>query len=246
MTAYKLELLGYQHIEGEIHCLTGLRIGGSSEVIEIGGLDNPVIRHPITREPYIPGSSLKGKMRSLLELFEGKIDSSGEVCKCGEIDCSVCRLFGVSGSEGSAFGPGRLIVRDAKILSIKGQTEWQNDLTQTEIKYENKIDRIKGTAQHPRQMERVPAGSIFEFSMSYRVFSIQISKDSEPDNGKQDLELFNTLFTCMRLLEKDTLGGSGSRGYGQIQFESLNATYLDGSKEGIILDDSMIERSGNL
>ena len=245
MTAYKLELLGYQHIEGKIHCLTGLRIGGSSEVIEIGGLDNPVIRHPITREPYIPGSSLKGKMRSLLELFEGKIDGgSGDVCKCGKIDCSVCRLFGVSGAEGSGFGPGRLIVRDAKLHSIEGQPEWQKDLTQTEIKYENNIDRITGTAQHPRQMERVPAGSIFEFSMSFRVFSMQLSEDSEPDNGKQDLELFNTLFTCMRLLEKDTLGGSGSRGYGQIKFnDPLNATYLDGSEKEISLDDSMIERA---
>ena len=243
-SACKIELLGYQHIKGKIRCLTGLHIGGSSEVIEIGGLDNPIIRHPITKEPYIPGSSLKGKMRSLLELFDGKIDSSGDVCKCGKIDCHVCRLFGVSGSQGSAFGPGRLIVRDSQLLSIDGQPDWKKDLTQTEIKYENVINRIKGTAEHPRPMERVPAGSVFEFSMSYRVFSVQINEDSEPDDGAKDKELFDTIFKCMRLLEKDTLGGSGSRGYGQIKFESLTATYLDGSEDEITLDDTIIKRNG--
>ncbi len=240
MTAYRIELLGYQHVKGEIHCLTGLRIGGASEVIEIGGLDNPIIKHPITKEPYIPGSSLKGKMRSLLELFEDKVNNSGKVHSCNDMDCPVCRLFGVSGSEGSPFGPGRLIVRDARLLSINGQPSWKEDLTQTEIKYENVINRIKGTADHPRQMERVPAGAVFGFSMSYRVFSVQNDKDSEPDNGAKDLELFDTIFKCMRLLEKDTLGGSGSRGYGQIKFAQLKVTRLDGSQEDITLDDSLL------
>jgi len=245
MTAYRIELLGYQHIKGKIKCLTGLRIGGASDVIEIGGLDNPIIKHPLTKEPYIPGSSLKGKMRSLLELYENKIDSSGNVCSCGEPDCVVCRLFGISGSQGSKFGPGRLIVRDAKLCSIDdGQPGRKRNLKQTEIKYENVINRIKGTAEHPRQMERVPAGAVFDFSMSYRVFSVQNDKESTPDNGTKDKEFFDTIFKCMRLLEKDTLGSSGSRGYGQIRFEDINVTYLDGSSQKITLDDSLLTKNG--
>ena len=205
-------------------------MGGSNEVIEIGGLDNPVIKHPISGLPYIPGSSLKGKMRSLLELPLGKVTGSGKVhsCKNPDFNCPICRIFGVSGADGSIFGPGRLIVRDANITKIKEQPEWKTDLAQTEIKYENTIDRIKGTAVNPRQMERVPAGAVFDFSMNYRVFSVQKKEDSAPDEGQKDLELFEHILDCFKLLENDTLGGSGSRGYGQISFLGVEVVELDG------------------
>lgn len=54
-------------ISGILECVTGTRIGGTQEKFEIGGIDNPVIKDPLTDLPYIPGSSLKGKLRHLLE-----------------------------------------------------------------------------------------------------------------------------------------------------------------------------------
>lgn len=223
-----IQLLGYQKITGKMTCLTGLRIGGSSEVIEIGGLDNPIIKHPVTNEPYVPGSSLKGKMRALLEFKLNKVHPEGKVhpydsatCK---LDCPVCRVFGAAIKEGeqqgSPFGPGRLIVRDAKLVSNGAANK-----TQTERKWENVINRIKGSAEHPRQMERVPADAEFEFEMDYRVF------DVEGDKGKTDLELFAHVLRGLRLIELDTLGGSGSRGYGKVSFGTVTIHKLDGTTE---------------
>ncbi len=236
-----IQLLGYQKIEGTITCLTGLRIGGSSEVIEIGGLDNPIIKHPLTKEPYVPGSSLKGKMRALLEMHYGMIDGRAKIkdsegrervnkafgdvhswggVGCKREQCPICRVFGVAKGEGSPFGPGRLIVRDAKLVSNGGA-----DKAVTERKWENVINRIKGSAEHPRQMERVPAGAEFEFEMDYRVF------DVDDDEGKTDLDLFAHVLRGLRLIELDTLGGSGSRGYGKVSFGTVTIHKLDGTTE---------------
>lgn len=234
--ADKIRLLGYQKIEGKIECLTGLRIGGGTEVIEIGGLDNTILKHPVTGEPYIPGSSLKGKMRSLVELRRDKVGKEGivhtyssERCK---FDCEICRLFGVGGAEGSPFGPGRLIARDAKIDHINGQLEWEQNLTLTEVKWENVINRIKGTAEHPRQMERVPAGTVFRFNMDYRIFSVK-EKDGREDEGSVDKQLFEWVLIGLKLIEQDTLGGSGSRGYGKVSFGTVKVTYIDGTQKEI-------------
>lgn len=225
-----IRLLGYQKITGKITCVTGLRIGGSSEVIEIGGLDNPVIKHPLTNEPYVPGSSLKGKMRSLLEFKLNKVHPEGKVHEydqktCGQ-NCPICRIFGVAKGEGSPFGPSRLIVRDAKLVS-NGST----DKTATERKWENVINRIKGSAEHPRQMERVPADTSFEFAMDYRVF------DVDGDKGKTDLGLFKFVLQGLRLIELDTLGGSGSRGYGKVSFGEVTITLLDGTNKKVKIAD---------
>src|SRR5437588_8656103 len=89
-----LKLIKHILVRGTIKCLTGLRIGGTKDDIEIGGMDNPIIRDPRTRRPYIPGSSLKGKLRSTLEYRDGKVGERGEPCGCGRPECSVCRLFG--------------------------------------------------------------------------------------------------------------------------------------------------------
>jgi len=219
-----IQLLGYQKITGTITCVTGLRIGGSSEVIEIGGLDNPIIKHPLTNEPYVPGSSLKGKMRALLEFKLNKVHPEGKVheydastCKT---DCPICRIFGVAKGEGSPFGPSRLIVRDARLIS-----NGSADKTRTERKWENVINRIKGTAENPRQMERVPAGTTFKLEMDYRVF------DVDGDKGATDLALFVHVLRGLRLIELDTLGGSGSRGYGKVSFETVTIHKLDGTTE---------------
>ena len=60
-----MKLVRIYTITGTIETVTGLHIGAGKDSIEIGGMDNPVIKHPHTGEHYIPGSSLKGKVRSL-------------------------------------------------------------------------------------------------------------------------------------------------------------------------------------
>ena len=216
-----MKLVGYKKIEGIIEVVTGLHIGGSSSTIEIGGRDNPVIRNPISKEPYIPGSSLKGKMRSLLELRLGKIEGDpaskfyGEVHSwCNDSSCPICTIFGTSGEEGD-IGPTRLIVRDAFL-----DTEFKRNLESrgigwspiaiTEDKFENSINRITARA-NPRNFERVVAGAIFAFNMNYRVFS-------NGDNGVSDEQMFPYVLDALRLIEDDALGGAGSRGCGQVKF----------------------------
>ena len=114
-------------ITGQIECQTGLHIGGSEETIEIGGIDNPVIKHPVTKEPYIPGSSLKGKMRSQMEKLEGKVQPNGEPCNCAESDCLVCRVFGPHKRSSHNLGPTRMLIRDAMM----------NEETREEMKKNN-------------------------------------------------------------------------------------------------------------
>lgn len=210
-----MKLIGYKRIEGKIEVLTGLHIGGSTTIIEIGGKDNPVIKHSITNEPYIPGSSIKGKMRALLEWNLGKLDPKGEVHGwCGDKGCPICLIFGTSAQDAD-IGPTRLIVRDAvldedykKGLEPEGMV-W-SPISITEDKYENTINRITARA-NPRNFERVVAGAEFSFSMNYRVFAIR-------DNGSLDEGLFQYVLKGMRLLERDALGGAGSRGCGQVMF----------------------------
>ena len=117
-----MKLLGVKKITGKIIVQTGLHIGGDSKTMEIGGMDNPIIRNPATGEPYIPGSSLKGKMRALYEMETGRYRSNGDCCNCGKPDCPVCVVFGSAnngdksnnGQDVSKLkGPTRLIVRDS-------------------------------------------------------------------------------------------------------------------------------------
>ena len=218
-----MKLKGYKKINGIIEVLTGLHIGGSTAIIEIGGKDNPVIKHPITNEPYIPGSSIKGKMRSLLEWKHGKVKTDrgnkkeyGEVCKCGKPDCIICRIFG-SSAEDSESGPTRLIVRDAVLdegykteLTGKDPNWIPGDIT--EDKYENTINRITARA-NPRNFERVVSGAKFSFEMSYKVF------EENNGNGNTDEEYFKHVIEGLKLIEMDALGGAGSRGCGQVKFK---------------------------
>lgn len=198
-------------IRGKLKAETGLAIGGSNTAMGIGGVDKGVIRNPVTQQPYIPGSSLKGKMRSLTEIQRGEIgDKSMGVVKNGpcERDGSFsARLFGnASGSDKQR--PSRLIVRDATL--DKGQIEknyFKNtDLLFTEIKTEVVIDRITAKAM-PRQMERVPAGSKFDFELILNVFE-----------GEDEKALMLGIFSALQLVQNDYIGGSGSRGSGQVSF----------------------------
>src|SRR5260370_2828629 len=131
---------GYQEITGVIYCLSGLRIGGSDELLQIGGTDLTCIKHPVTLKPYIPGSSIKGKMRSELEQRLGKL-SGNEPCGCARLDCLVCRVFGPHKKAKHELGPSRIIVRDAQLIV---RDEQQPIKGETELKSENVIDRKTG------------------------------------------------------------------------------------------------------
>ncbi|MBF0177534.1 MAG: type III-A CRISPR-associated RAMP protein Csm3 [Magnetococcales bacterium] len=209
-------------ITGTIEVLTGLHIGSGNNEMHIGGSDNPIIRHPHTKQPYIPGSSLKGKIRSLLEWRAGLAAVNGgkpmSYAKLGDAPDKeearkILKLFGVSGGDeldekqAREIGPTRLSFRDC--LPDEGWAKEVDDknLPLTEIKMENTINRVTGTAEHPRNVERVPAGARFDFAVALKIL----------DTDKAD-ELKETLFNGLKLLEMDSLGGSGSRGYGRVRF----------------------------
>lgn len=206
-------------ITGKIKVKTGLYIGAGNEKVEIGGMDNPIIRNPLNREPYIPGSSLKGKMRSLIEWESGILTTTGgKVCPCGKADCIVCRVFGSANNSNKAEGandrgPTRLIVRDA-VLTQKWKEDFKNGKAIVEEKFENSLNRITAEA-NPRPIERVVPGVEFDFEISYRVIDTG-------DGGKADRENFEkVVLKALRMLENDYLGGGGSRGNGQIEFIEL-------------------------
>ena len=218
-----LKLSGYKVIEGIITCETGLHVGGTADKIEIGGIDNPIIRHPITKLPYIPGSSIKGKMRSLLEWKWGNFADNGDVHEwCGDNGCPVCRIFGTSADD-ARIGPSRLIVRDAHLTKesqdLLKKMQEETGLAFVENKTENSINRLTAKA-NPRTQERVPAGTEFKFEMVYRMF------DLKDNNGKTDEELYSNVEEGIKLIRMDALGGSGSRGYGKVKIDICsNHTY---------------------
>ena len=200
-------------INTSITLITGLHIGGNSENVEIGGIDNPVIKLASKGDvPYIPGSSLKGKIRCLLEQTAG-------APKVG-LDPKVNNLFGITESKANntTNQPSKIIVRDAMLSdeSKKMLLDCDNlDMPYTENKFENVIDRVKGIAQHPRQTERVPAGAKFNAEFVINVW--------DDDDEQELIALFEK---GIRLLENDYLGGSGSRGYGQIKFGEMKKMEL--------------------
>lgn len=217
-----MRLMGKVFIKGKIRALTGLSIGGSKTDATIGDIDNCVIK---TSEgvPYIPGSSLKGKIRSLLEKSEmDEIMAKNEksengLCNCGRSDCKICVIFGSSGDKRSKeAGPTRLIVRDChltpetKRMMEQKEGEFRElELIYTESKWENVINRLTSRADHPRQTERVPRGAEFDFEMVFDFFE------------KEDIERFYYFISGLNLLEDDYLGGNGSRGYGRIEFRDV-------------------------
>lgn len=200
-------------ITGKIECLTGLHIGGTNSAMGIGGPDSMVLRNPLTNKPIIPGSSIKGKMRSLLELSCGEIgESMGGNIKNGPTQNKnhlAVKLFGSADSKGDNQLPSRLIIRDASLLTPDEKFS-NTDMPYTETKTEVVIDRITSGAM-PRQIERVPAGAEFSLNMILNIF--------DTDNNEDELKA--ALQRSMNLLEDDYLGGNGSRGYGQIAFREV-------------------------
>ncbi|GBC92899.1 CRISPR type III-associated RAMP protein Csm3 [bacterium HR15] len=239
--ANSIQMMGKVVITGGIRLVTGLHIGGAAAGLDIGGVDSPIIRHPVTREPYIPGSSLRGKIRSLLErAYDRPLNKKVQDVRLHECykeqefaGCAVCHVFGVSPGERvrgvaqgeqaarrgewASFKPTRLVVRDVALhADSKAELERADtDLPYTEVKWEAAIDRITSAAV-PRQNERVPAGARFEpFEMIYTIYRLN------GNDWQQDVEWLKVLFEGMRLLEDDYLGGYGSRGAGKIAFENL-------------------------
>lgn len=214
-TEYKLEKKIV--ITGKINLLTGLHIGGTNTSMDIGGIDSAVVRNPLNNQPYIPGSTLKGKMRSLIEVADGTIGEK----KMGQVYYTVTEDSGAKAAKlfGTAKGDdkqraSKLIVRDAN-LSDDPANEFESDMPYTEAKTEVTIDRITAKAM-PRTLERVPAGARFDLNLVLNVF-----------NEDDEKELVETLFRGMKLLELDYIGGSGSRGYGQIEFDQLKAESIN-------------------
>ncbi len=202
-------------ITGKIELLSGLHIGGGDDTMKIGGIDNGVIKDINTNNPYIPGSSLKGKIRSLLEwdigvvgIGDGNPFSStllnDPIFEDKDKKASAETLLKLFGDKETLFGITRISVGDCPV-SLES-----NDMVLSEAKYENVIDRNTGTARHgvgARQTERVPAGVKFDFDIRVKI----LDEDNE-DN------LINMLKRGFELLEDDYLGGSGSRGYGRVKF----------------------------
>lgn len=219
-----MKFAGRAFVTGNIECLTALHVGGASTGIDIGGVDNIVVRNPLNNQPYIPGSSLRGKLRSLLERAHD-LDlrpwpgTSIKLHWCSTADqyalCPLCVVFGVS-SDATYATPSRLLVRDVALEPQSAERLARlktTELPYTEVKWEVAIDRITSAA-NPRQQERVPAGAVFgPFELVFSFYD---------DDPKQDARRFGYLVEAMQLLEDDYLGGGGSRGSGRIAFTDLS------------------------
>lgn len=216
-----INLFGRVFIEADIEAVTGLHIGGSGAGLEIGGLDKEVIRNPLTKRPYIPGSSLRGKMRSQTEKNLGLPQNNriGQVTihTCKQEDeykanggCVVCHVFGVPAEIGYS-GPTRLVVRDIQLsdTSADALVNARTDLLYAELKTEVAIDRVTSAAV-PRTIERVPAGAVF--SPAELVFGIY---------EQADFKRLKVVLDAMQLVEDDYLGGQGSRGSGKVRFSKI-------------------------
>jgi CRISPR-associated protein Csm3 len=231
----ELKLIGTLILEGEMHCETGLHVGAGKGSLEIGGADNPVVKDAHGR-PYVPGSTLRGRIRALLEQSTGMAIPSELVFiskrKGQEVrihqsdrpDDEICILFGRSPGRMEKVGggdiesnhatPARLSVFDAPLVldSITPQMRETLDDELTEVKSENAIDRITSQA-NPRTLERVPAGARFRVRL---VLDILCAEDST---------LPALVVQGLRLLEDDALGGGGSRGSGRVSFDNLKMTW---------------------
>ncbi len=229
----KLQFLGNLLIVYKLKTLTGLHIGGVKESFEIGGLDNPVIKMPSSIEffsffknvlvkveedqPFIPGSSLKGKVRSLLEWEYGDISDSGDpggreedIENLSPEILNIRKLFGISPTKQEAIK--KAIEKGLFPVRIRVFDAYPLHEIETELKIENSINRITSQA-NPRNMERVPAGSEFEGKIIIRIFQ------------KEDKKLLIFLLEGFRLLEDDYLGGGGSRGSGRVKFEDIKILF---------------------
>lgn len=199
-------LKGKLKINAILRLETGLHIGGASDFAPIGAVDSPFIRDPYTRQPIIPGSSLKGKIRTLLARSLSDTPWLNDIEKDKEV---IKVLFGTAGKNGALAS--RLQFADIRLTeeSLARLRAMDLDTYIGEVKFENSINRITAVAT-PRQIERVPAGAEFAFSIIYNVEVM--------DEAVADMQL---LSNGLKLLQMDYLGGNGSRGYGRVSFRDF-------------------------
>lgn len=204
-------------IKGTIEVLTGMHIGGSSAFAAIGAVDSPVIKDVITGYPMIPGSSLKGKMRTLLAKAYNESVANNPNQDCERIK----RVFG--SAEKGNIRKSRIQVSDMILSNDKDlRNKGLNSLT--EVKFENTINRATAVA-NPRQIERVVRGSLFNLDILYEV--------DNSDDLYEDIKLISDAF---KMLQFDYLGGSGSRGYGKVKFTNLHAKAAIGQLDKSVED----------
>ena len=207
-------------ITGVLETKTGMHIGGSSAFSAIGAVDSPVIKDVRNGKPMVPGSSLKGKIRTLL----AKKYNEAVVNPDNDAEC-IRRVFGSAKKDkDNKVHASKIIVSDMFLLN---EDEIRNRGIEsfTEVKFENSINRATAVA-NPRQIERAIKGLQFGIDMIYEV-----------ENGKEDevIDDIKLWAEGMKMLEYDYLGGSGSRGYGKVQFFDMTAKIVIGA-----LDDSVV------
>lgn len=241
------QLLKKIQIKGVITSLTGLHIGGPNTGVGVGGADNLVVRNALNNQPYIPGSSLKGKMRSLLEKLEGKFDINrnsnfmvfGPYLNPDDPKTLIPQIFGttpevIEKSKNKERIPTRLIVRDSSLTS-KSEL-WlsklkNTDLQYTELKTEVTIDRVTSKAT-PRTIERIPAGAQFDMNLILNIYGTG-------ENGKgadAEQEMLNRVFVALALVQNDYLGGKGTRGSGEVAIHISDLKYRDRNHYENLLD----------
>ena len=220
-------LKGKLYIQAQLTVLTGLHIGAGSDFAPIGAVDSPFIRDPFTKQPIIPGSSVKGKIRTLLAK---SLSPSYILNKIEEDDERIQRLFGSAAKDGAR--PARLQFFDMKMTadSVRQFDAMELDTYIGEVKFENSIDRLTATA-NPRQIERVPAGAAFQFQLVYNIES--------PEELIEDMQFLADGF---KLLQMDYLGGHGSRGYGRVRLSDFHVGVFSLQKEELGVDTAQFEQ----
>lgn len=213
-------------INGTIEAKTGLHIGGTNIGMSIGSVDTTVVRNPINNQPYIPGSSLKGKMRSLTEKLEGKFggsDNNNNIQKgpfVDDLNHYICQIYGTMPekikNENSKVPTLRLIVRDCPLTSESARMLEESEYTDmpfSEVKAETVIDRITSAAV-PRQIERVPAGAKFDMQLILNIYE-----------GDDEKALLKHVLKGLILVQNDYLGGKGTRGSGEVKIKVESIKY---------------------
>ncbi len=213
-------------ITGTIEVVTGMHIGGNSAFSAIGSVDSPVIKDTRTGLPMIPGSSLKGKLRTLLAKQYNKTLASTPDDDAQELT----DLFG--SAKKNQVHTSRLLFSDM-LMNNWDELKELGLTSKTEVKFENSIKRTTAVA-NPRQIERVVRGSKFPLSLIYHTkHDFETSDEKAIEIMQRDFEIIKNGLT---LLEYDYLGGSGSRGYGKVKFSDLDVKTVVGDIPETVLE----------
>ena len=186
-------------IQCKLEVRTGMHIGASNVFSAIGAVDSQVVRDPHTGLPIVPGSSLKGKLRTLLARSLAK--DVQNMPTFDKDDALILRLFGCAQPARAS----RLQFADCFVCNA----EEMRNVGVTEVKAENGINRATSVA-NPRFIERVTPGTQFDVRIVYEVM--------DESQVEADLKL---LAKGVKLLQMDYLGGHGSRGSGRVSMRNF-------------------------